>query len=333
MAIFRLHLVVAVLCICAPAYGAGSAVFPEHAYDFGTVKQGEIVSHAFPVRNEGVTPVTIERVELAMPGVTARFRPLIAAGGEGKITLEWNTSHVTGEMGEEAIVHFDGASQPMATLLVKAVVKPPLELLPFPAIFLSAFQGEKKEGRLRILNNEEKPVAISLAQPAGNHFTASLSTVEPGRIYEIAALITATASPGHYDEELSLKTDSPKRGEVTIPVHLFVKPDLYANPDVADFGQVSADELRKNTSKREFLTQTFLVQKREGSFAITRVRSTVEGLDVRIDPKNGKSSTFRVDVGLNPERIKTGKLDGFILVETDDKNFPEIRVPVSGAIF
>src|SRR2546427_6952282 len=327
---FRLHLLVVVLCICAPAYGAGSAVFPEQAYDFGTVKQGEIVTHVFPVRNEGNTPVTIERVELAMPGVTARFRPLITAGGEGKITLQWDTSHVTGEMEEEAIVHFDGASQPMA---VKAVVKPPLELLPFPAIFLSAFQGEKNEGRLRIVNNEEKPVAISLAQPAGNHFTASLSTVEPGKVYEVTVLIAATASPGRYDEQLALATSDPKLGRVTVPVHLFVKPDLYANPDVADFGQVSADELRKNPARRELLTQTFLVKKREGSFAIARVRSTVEGLDVRIDPKNGKSSTFRVDVALNPERIKTGKLDGFILVETDDKNFPEIKVPVSGAIF
>src|SRR5437762_7227215 len=77
------------------------------------------------------------------------------------MTLHWNTSNVTGEMEEEAIVHFDGDSQPVATLLVKAVVKPPLELLPFPAIFLSAFQGEKNERRLRIVNNEEKPVAIS----------------------------------------------------------------------------------------------------------------------------------------------------------------------------
>jgi len=205
--------------------------------------------------------------------------------------------------------------------------------LPFPAIFLSAFQGEKNERRLRIVNNEEKPVAISLAQPAENHFTASLSTVEPGKVYEVTVLIAATASPGRYDEQLALATSDPKLGRITVPVHLFVKPDLYANPDVADFGQVSADELRKNPARRELLTQTFLVKKREGSFAIARVRSTVEGLDVRIDPRNGKSSTFRVDVALNPERIKTGKLDGFILVETDDKNFPEIKVPVSGAIF
>src|SRR5207245_11170412 len=110
---FRLHLLVVVLCICAPAYGAGSAVFPEQAYDFGTVKKGEIVTHVFPVRNEGVTPVTIERVELAMPGVTARIRPLITSCSEGKIKLKGDTSHLTTEMEEQTTRHIDGASQPV----------------------------------------------------------------------------------------------------------------------------------------------------------------------------------------------------------------------------
>jgi len=84
---FRMHLLAAVLVICAPAHAAGTAVFRETTYDFGTVKQGQKVTHVFPVRNTGDTPVTIERVELQMPGVTARFRPLIAPGDEGKITL------------------------------------------------------------------------------------------------------------------------------------------------------------------------------------------------------------------------------------------------------
>ena len=96
---------------------------------------------------------------------------------------------------------------------------------------------------------------------------------------------------------------------------------------------MSADELRKNPAVRELLTQTFLVKKREGSFAIKQVRSTIEGLDVRIDPKEGKSSTFRIDVAPTPERLKAGKLDGFIVVLTDDKKFPEIKVPVSGMVF
>jgi len=118
-----------------------------------------------------------------------------------------------------------------------------------------------------------------------------------------------------------------------VPVHLFVKPDLYANPDVADFGQVSADELRKNPAGRDLLTQTFLVKKREGNFAIARVRSTVEGLDVRIDPKNGKSSTFRVDVAPNPESIRAESLRDLLFSKLRIRDFHKSKVPVSGAIF
>jgi len=330
---FRMHLLAAVLVICAPAHAAGTAVFRETTYDFGTVKQGQKVTHVFPVRNTGDTPVTIERVELQMPGVTARFRPLIAPGDEGKITLEWDTSHVTGVVEEEATVRFGADSQSPATLSVKGVVKPPLEILPFPAIFLGAFQGEKVERKLRIVNNEQQAIAISLAAAPGNHFVASIKPIEPGKVYELTTQVTPTALPGHYDEQLSLATNNPKLSQVIVPVHLFVKPDLYANPGVADFGRVSADELRKNPAVRELLTQTFLVKKREGSFAIKQVRSTIEGLDVRIDPKEGKSSTFRIDVAPTPERLKAGKLDGFIVVLTDDKKFPEIKVPVSGMVF
>jgi len=42
-----------------------------------------------------------------------------------------------------------------------------------------------------------------------------------------------------------------------VPVHVFVKPDLYANPEAVDFGPVSAEELQKNPAARELLAQNF----------------------------------------------------------------------------
>src|SRR5438552_18234855 len=124
---FRMHVLAAVLVICAPAHAAGTAVFRETTYDFGTVKQGQKVTHVFPVRNTGDTPVTIERVELQMPGVTARFRPLIAPGDEGKITLEWDTSHVTGVAEEDATVRFGVDCQSPAILSMMPAVRPRFE--------------------------------------------------------------------------------------------------------------------------------------------------------------------------------------------------------------
>lgn len=307
--------------------------FPETTYDFGTIKQGSKVAHVFTVKNSTNTSLTIQSVQLSLPGMNARFRPTIGPGGEGAITLEWDTSHLSGEMDGEATVLFGDGSERPATLLVKAVVRPPLEILPFPAVFLSAFHGEDNEARLKIVNHEEVSTAISLSATNSQHFTAALATIQPGRVYELVARIPPATVPGRYDEGLSLSTDNPKLAEITIPVHVWVKPDLYANPEAVDFGSVAAEELLKNPATRELLTQTFLVKKRKGEFEIKKVASDLEVLEVRKDPPNGKSSTYRIDIALNPQKIKAGKLAGSVEIETDDKSFPLITVPVTGRVF
>jgi len=331
----RILVILGLLCLYLPAQTADPAgvIFPETTYDFGTVKQGSIVVHSFAVKNIGTAPVTIKNVQLSIPGMNARFRPVLAPDSEGTITLGWDTSHSTGEMDGEATVLFGDGSEQRETLLLKGIVRPPLEILPYPAIFLSAFHGEDTECRLKIVNNVEEPVAISLSATEGKHFVASLTTVQPGKVYELVARIPSAALPGRYDEELALSTSNPKLAGFTIPVHVFVKPDLYANPETIDFGAVSAEELRKNPASRELSTQTFLVKKRNGEFEINKVESDLEGLEVRKDPPRGKSSTYRVDVALDPRKLKLGKIAGFVKIFTNDQEFPLIKIPVRGSTF
>jgi hypothetical protein len=324
----RLQFLVGMLCLCASAQ-----IEPETAYDFGTVQQGSKIVHGFAIHNRTLVPITVQGLEFSMPGMTARFVPLIAPGRDRSIAIEWDTSHVAGEIEGQAIVHFGDTSQAPVTLRLKGVVQPPLEILPFPAIFLSAFQGEDSERRLRIVNHQAQPTVLSLSQPSIKHFTATLMELERGKTYEVVAKIPPDVLPGRYDEELSLSTNEPKAATLTIPVHLFVKSNLYANPDVIDFGLVSADAMRKDPAIRESLTQTFLVKKRDGVFAITKITSELEALELRKDPPHGGSSTYRIDVALNPQKIKAGKLEGSIEIDTDDKDFPKIRIPVTARVF
>lgn len=330
----RIALFLGLLSVCAPAQiGSPPPLFPETAYDFGTVKQGTKIAHGFAIKNSNAVPLIIQGLEFSMPGMTARFAPLIAPGLDRSIAIEWDTSHLAGEIEGQAIVHFGDTSQAPVTLRLKGIVQPPVEILPFPAIFLSAFQGEDNERRLRIVNHQAQPTVFSLSQPSIKHFTATLTELERGKTYEVVARIPPDVLPGRYDEELSLSTNAPKPGRLTIPVHLFVKPDLYANPDVIDFGSVPADPIRKDPAILESLTQTFLVKKRDGVFAITKITSELKVLDLRKDPPEGDSSTYRIDVALNPQQIKAGKLEGSIEIDTDDKDFPTIRIPVTGRVF
>ena len=330
----RIALLLGLLSVCATAQiESRQTLFPETAYDFGTVKQGTKIAHGFTIKNSNAVPLIIQGLEFSMPGMTARFVPLIAPGLDRSIAIEWDTSHIAGEIEGQAIVHFADASQAPVTLRLKGVVQPPLEVLPFPAIFLSAFQGEDNERRLRIVNHQAQPAVLSLTQPSIKHFAATLKVLERGKTYEVVAKIPPDVLPGRYDEELSLSTDTPKPARLTIPVHLFVKPDLYANPDVIDFGTVPVDPMRKDPAILESLTQTFLVKKRDGVFAITKITSELKALDLRKDPPEGDSSTYRIDVALNPQKIEAGKLEGSIEIDTDDKDFPSIRIPVTGRVF
>ena len=331
----RALVIFGLLCCCLPAHAADTATvtFPETSYDFGTVKQGSRVVHGFAVKNVSTTPVTIKSVQFSVPGMTARFKPVVVAGSEATLTVEWDTSHLSGEMDGQASVLLGEGPEQQETLLLKAVVQPPLEILPYPAIFLSAFRGEDSEFRLKIVNHEDGPITVSLAASAGEHFNASLTAIQPGRVYELVARIPSAAFPGRYDEELRLSTNNAAFTGLTIPVHVFVKPDLYANPETVDFGAVSADDLRKNPATRELLTQTFLIKKRSGEFEIKKVESDVEAIKVTKDPPRGKSSTYRIDVLLNPQKITPGKITGFVEIVTSDKDLPLIRVPVTGTVF
>lgn len=306
--------------------------YQENTFDFGTAKQGAKIVHAFPIRNSGASPLTIQTVELSMPGMKARFKPVVIPGTEGSVTVEWDTSHLSGEIVGQVLVQCADNSCNPPPFLLKGVVKPPIEILPIPAVFLSEFQGEDNEQRLKIVNNETSPLMLRLSEQGSKHVVARLETVQPGRSYELVTRIASGTLPGRYDEQLLLTSDNAQIGTLTVPVHFFLKADLYANPDSVDFGQVSMAEL-SNPAKRAFLTQTFLVKKRVGNFQITQITSDVPGLEVNQDPTHQESSTYRIDVGLDPKKMKPGKLEGSLELNTTDAAFPIIKVPVTAYLF
>ena len=95
--------------------------------------------------------------------------------------------------------------------------------------------------------------------------------------------------------------------------NIFVKTEVYANPEVVDFGTVSLDELAQAPSLLELLNQTVLIKKREGEFEIKAVASDLAFLRISCRP-GGKSGTFRIDVGLDRERLQPGEITGSIRV-------------------
>ncbi len=324
------------LLLTAGAFAGEPEAFPQASltatdYDFGEVRQGQTVSHDFPVKNLGKGVLRIERAELSRSDMTLKARP-IEPGLEGKVSLELKTAGLAGAVEAQALVFLNDPHLPKAVLTLRGRVRPPLEIRPFGAVFLAAFKDEPVERVLTLVNNEATPIEVKQIQGEGSHYTASLKTVEPGKTYAVSVRVVPGTAPGRYEETLVLEMSRPAGRVLTVPVHLFVKPDLYANPDAVDFGEISLEKIRQSGGILELLNQTIVLTSRRDQFSILSIVCDLPAVTVRQTPARGRRRTFRIDVSLNPDRVERGSLRGSIVVKANDPELPEIRIPVRGDV-
>ena len=314
------------------AVPAPKAVVPEARYDFGRVKAGERIVHRFAIRNEGTAILDVTGAELSMKGMSCRTSRPVSPGAEGAISVEWDTLHIQGKLRGQATVRTNDPAVPAITLELSGEAYGPLEIEPMPALFLSTFQDEDVRRELTLRSNQDHPISIRLGGPRSPRFLASLAAVEPGRLWRLTVLAAPRVPPGRYEETLGLESDDPAIGHVRLPVHLFVKADLYANPDEVDFGDVPLDRIRRDPGALPLFGQTLFVKKRKETFRVLALRCDVAALDVRATPSAVSSDSFQIDVSLRPDLLHAGSLEGTIRVDTDDPKFPHIAIRVHGRV-
>ena len=300
----------------------GKLIVPETSHNFGVVKQGDVISYTFVIRNTDVVPLNLERFELSQLGMTARATPMIAAGAEGKITLKWDTRNVTGKVTGKGILYFDDPVQKPVVLVLSGAVKPPIEFVPARIVYLSTFKGESAAQTVTIINNDEsRPLEITRIERRGEHFVAELHTPRSGDVHNIVLTIPSDTAPGRYLEALEIHTDDPTRSPLMIGVNILVKRNLYTFPQILEFNTMHGSQVTGQ------VTQSLLVKKREGQFEIKRATSTIPFLAIEREP-DGKSGTFRIDVSIDSTQLKPGTTSGVLRIETDDSEFPEVVVPI-----
>lgn len=310
---------------------APRATFPETTRNVGNVSQGEKMTHTFVVRNEGTGPLRIEGVELRSPGMKTRFKSVIPPGESGQITLECDTSLLDGPSEAAATVRLSDADRPKVELVLSGTVIRAVDILPMPAVYFSVYKGETATRSVTIVNRETTPLEIRSVEPAGEHFVATIAPVTEGKTYRLDVRVPEGVTPGRYMESVYLNTNHPTVKRLHVAVNVLVKNDLYVNPEAVNFGVISLSELAAVAARVQQLTQKLIVRRRTGEFSIKSVTSSVPGVEVAVSSE-GRASAFQIDVTIARERLTTGRLSGTIKIETDDKEFPVLNVPVSGEV-
>jgi protein-disulfide isomerase len=335
--ILRLHwrvLGVLVLTLCSQtatvrAEDSPKAFAPARNYDFGTVKQGEKVSHCFKLENRGSAPFKTVRMELSLPDMTARVPGSIPAGKPGEACIELDTSKLSLKVRAQALLFTNDPSQPQIPLLMTGVVKQPIDLIPMGAVFAGVWKEEGGQSTLTIVNNRPKPLQVRGLRVEGQDFKAQLQTEKPGEVYQLVVTIPRGLTPGSHTGRVDINTDSARYALIRVPINILVNDEIYAFPQGVDFGSIDLAQIGSNPAATN-LAEWFLVKKHTGKFKIKSITSDVPGLKIKQTPE-GESNTFRVDV-IPTERLQAGSLAGKIQVLTDDPAIPQLVLRVTGDI-
>ncbi len=101
----------------------GKISFEETAYDFGTVKEGEIVEHVFKFTNTGSAPVILTQVAASCGCTTPDYtKEPILPGKEGEIKVSFDSKGQVGNQ-QKIVTISSNAENNVTTVQIKGTVK------------------------------------------------------------------------------------------------------------------------------------------------------------------------------------------------------------------
>lgn len=291
------------------------------SFDFGSVCQGQVLEHCFEIENQDSSPLTIRVTDLNYPGLSVTAPREVHPGRREWIAVRWDTWLIYGETVAEVRLLINETES--ASLTLSATALPPVEVLPYPAVFLSGFRDEIITKTADIVNNDLTPLKILGFSGAGSRFDAAIRTVEEGRRYRIEVQLKSDAPIGQSQELIQIRTDHPRCPVIKVPVDVFVKDEVYVDEDPVDLGEIVSGT---NSS------ETFLLRKRRGPIKIVSIASDRPYLRVaHADTASANTHKFSVDV--LADKVESGPVSGTIFIRTDDPGFPEVQVRVQGNVY
>lgn len=214
------------------------AKFKEEIWDFGKVKQGEVLAHEFVFTNEGDAPLIIKRVSTSC-GCTAALasEDRIAPGKEGRIKASFDSRGYAGNVSKHVYVESNDASNARRELKIMVEIdvlpQPRIELDRYNADLGLSLEGEETSTRFAVRNVGELELKIEIAHPDFKFFAGGKPAVFPmsvaaGKEVALEIRFPAPAKPGLLRDYVLVKSNDPVKASLSIYISRYIvtKKDL-----------------------------------------------------------------------------------------------------------
>ena len=219
-------------CLLAQADGP-RLVFKEKEWNFGKVKQGEVVMHEFIFRNEGSLPLKVNRVTTSC-GCTAALvsEKEIPPGKEGRLKVTFDSHGYAGKVLK--YIYFDSNDPGSPQVELSIVVE--VEVGPGPRIELDRYnldlgislEGEESSAKFLVKNTGQLELEIDTENPEFSFFIKGKKIIFPykipaGKSAEIEVGLPAKRGRvGLLRDYLLIKCNDPVRPTLSVFISRYV---------------------------------------------------------------------------------------------------------------
>ncbi len=216
---------VLVFCFCLGNFASGEAgakvKFIEDSFDFGKIKQGEVLTHVFVFQNVGDETLKIKRVQSSC-GCTAALitKKEVAPGEKGEVKVTFNSRGFRGKVNKYIYVETNDPAQSSKRLSVSANIEVP----PQPRISLDRYsgdaglflEGEEMKTRTIISNKGQLELIVHCSHKDASFFSKGKEISFPlkipaGESREVEIRIPPRKRKGVIREYIMIKSNDPNR--------------------------------------------------------------------------------------------------------------------------
>ena len=218
----RLLVVMGLGLLLIGASPRGVGLFAEApVYDFGMVEQRSLIAHQFALRNTTRAFIRIDQVNSSCGCTTVPADGRLVAPGQLTWVPVWvDTSDLVGKTTKTVTVRTSDPRTPVVMLAVTGTVLTDLVVTPSPLYLGHVWRGTPVRSEL----------SVTAGRPGPNNYAVSAVETESWRLHayvqpgdkageqKIIVDLDPEVSSGRFNEQLTIRTTSPRQPVITVPV-------------------------------------------------------------------------------------------------------------------
>ncbi len=302
--------------------GSGRIVLDEVRHDYGTMDQGQEVTHVFLIGNKG-------RGVLRLLGTTTTCgcaamvldAKRVLPGGTARLEVTFRSSSFVGAVEKHVFVQSDDPRQPQATLTLRAKVQPAYVIEP-PVVNLGEIQrGTGAVREIVVRNAKGRPFGVNSVTVSNDDLKSELSPNDGGQHpeYRVRVTLDPKRNVGPFNLLVMLQTDRVEFPRPIILVSGTVTGPVLVRPQAVFLGQVWPG--------KPFQPKTVTVSNTGPTpIAIESVDTGDERITATVKT-NATGREFQIEVAAGP--MSLGWFQRTLRIRASDSATP-LEVPMNG---